>query len=188
MMDSDILLGNIDLDCIRKYDAALCWREESSDIAKAASPHFSYWKRSALDDFISFTMNTYRSDIGILKDFYDWLISQGREGGICDMTLLHFWKEKNIEKVGNFCANEYIKLGVSRRLLCQQEKSRYLVERGLLKIVKEDDKLFFIDKKTNEKIYAQVIHAQGDAKKYMKMLAKGKTDAVSRWISEIIRK
>ena len=103
-----------------------------------------------------------------------WHSAQGSNAQVFENLAQDFnngiGKEKNIEKVGSFCANEYIKLGVSRRLLCQQEKSRYLVERGLLKIVKEDDKLFFIDKKTNEKIYAQVIHAQGDAKKYMKMV------------------
>lgn len=188
MMDSDILLGRLDMESIRKYDAALCWNEANSKISKAASPHFSYWKKSALDDFIAFTMNAYSSDIKLMKECYEQITGRGITGGVCDMTLLYLWKEKNIERVCNLCGDENIKLGVSRRLLCKQENSRYLVERGAIKLVNVNDDLFYIDKQTEERIYAQVIHAQGDAKKYIKMLAKGKTDSFSKGIADIIHK
>jgi hypothetical protein len=86
--------------------AGLMTREDQGPLDWATSLHFSYWTLEALSDFTAFCVAAYR-DPAIrrrLETKYQWHLQCGEAGGICEMTTLHLWRERQGDRVVNFAA------------------------------------------------------------------------------------
>ncbi|MBR1472107.1 MAG: hypothetical protein IJ600_10765 [Lachnospiraceae bacterium] len=96
------------------------------------------------------------------------------------MTLLYLWMESGRKRVMNFCSNDNVDLGIDMQYKTDQENSRYLVKDRIERIVFRKGRPFYINKENAALIPAFVIHAQGDAKRYMGMLSKGRNSSIER--------
>ena len=185
IMDSDVLLGSTGkngeqlLDKVLSSDVALCWSENQSNMSWSASPHFSFWRAESLQSFIGYLIDVYKNNDEKLQKKNEWHIKNKVDGGICDMTLLYLWINDSEKKAINFCSKDNTDLGVEN-ILRRKEEERYIINDGLEKICFIDGIPCFQRSDNREFIPAFVIHAQGDCKRYMGMLSKGKYSAIRR--------
>ena len=86
-------------DCV----AAVMTLHDQGGFDWASSLHFSWWTLDALADFTSFCIEGYRDPEirGRLEAKYRWHLEHRQPGGVCEMTLLHFWRERNEKLVFN---------------------------------------------------------------------------------------
>jgi hypothetical protein len=83
--------------------ALMMCHDQHHSLDMTASLHFSYWTLDALEDFTSFCIQAYR-DPEIrrrLEAKYRWHVENRQSGGICEMTLLYLWRERNEAKTWN---------------------------------------------------------------------------------------
>jgi len=135
LIDSDVLLYCNVMEEERKlgdYDLAISWCADQWEYRWSACLHNSFWKMKTLIEMCNFLIETYhRSELfAKLEEKWAWHQANGIPGGVCDMTLLWFFKEgkkatnlsmdwddavwdDNINQAENFDTNEYcIKDGV----------------------------------------------------------------------------
>ncbi len=107
LIDSDIaLLENISTLSERfsedHISASLSIQKSAySDSAWAASPHFSFWTLESISGFILFLSALYLEKIDTLLEKYNYHLSNGLAGGICDMTALFLWQVKVTGHINN---------------------------------------------------------------------------------------
>ena len=190
VMDSDVLFGeseeteNILSKELYNYDVGLCWQEDQGEMSWSVSPHFSYWTAGSLKSFIDYCLFTYESNIDLLKKKYDWHIQNNKLGGICDMTLLYLWSKSNQLNVINFTSVDNTGLGIDHQFINKNNK-RYKTKNNIEILLFKEHKPYFISLIDGKQIQAFVIHAQGSAKRYMKMLSKCRFSWLGKNITDI---
>ena len=94
--DNNVLLNvdvnSLNFDVLKPY---YCIPDNSTKYRYSASIHTSVLPMNFLDDLINFMFDTYRNNINILKDKYNYHIDNNKSGGICDMTFLYLYSLEN---------------------------------------------------------------------------------------------
>lgn len=94
--DSDVLiyenLDNIDKNYLHSYDFMLC-----SSNSKNLTGGQSIWNYSKLQNFVEFIFVFYETQI---NKMVEWYKNYKEDGGICDMTLLYYFANKQKDFVG----------------------------------------------------------------------------------------
>ena len=100
MIDSDCLVyENLSDLGLQEYDAGASIPENQSKMNWTASPHSSLWSMDALDDFLNYLLLAYdESNVEPLLRKWKYHQENNVPGGICDMTLLYLWMQKNIHR------------------------------------------------------------------------------------------
>lgn len=88
LMDSDCLVyKKYNSDDYFSYDCAFGWDFESKP--DYICPSSCYWTPDALYNFITYCLDLYTNHLDVLEE--KWSSYQKKQGGICDLTLLHLW-------------------------------------------------------------------------------------------------
>jgi hypothetical protein len=102
MIDSDLLLYANLTEFYEKYlqahEVALCipkLKNQETEYVWTASPHLSFWTRSAVESFTQFCLDIYIHHKDLLHQKYRYHQTMNQPGGICDMTLLYLWARDN---------------------------------------------------------------------------------------------
>jgi hypothetical protein len=153
--------------------AALMTCEDQSGFDWATSLHFSYWTFEAIADFASFCVEAYR-DAGILERLrakYRWHLENRQPGGICDMTLLHFWRERNEGRTWNAARvwdGMVADLAVTAGDNCF--KREYAMRGGFKKLTFKNGVPYGFNTILGQPIRFLYVHCQGSAKPLGKFL------------------
>ena len=97
-MDSDVMLY-CDVTEYEKtlgdYDLAINWCERQEPYRWSACLHNSFWKLETLEGMCEFLMGAYQDEgwTEILETKWAWHQENDVPGGVCDMTLLHFFRQ-----------------------------------------------------------------------------------------------
>jgi len=98
-MDSDVMLY-CDVTEYEKtlgdYDLAINWCERQEPYRWSACLHNSFWKYWALAVMCDLITGTYQSEplMNKLEQKWAWHEENNVPGGVCDMTLLHFFRQE----------------------------------------------------------------------------------------------
>lgn len=137
------------------------------------SLHFSYWKREALEDFIDFSIHAYKDGnmMKKLKAKHQWHLDHQQRGGVCEMTLLHYWAEQNSARVLNLAKatdGGVADLGISGATNYFDDE--YGMRGGFKRLIFRNGACFGINKPLGREIRFWCIHCQGGAKDLMPVL------------------
>ncbi|MFR3995536.1 MAG: hypothetical protein ACLTZK_11970, partial [Turicibacter sp.] len=93
LLDSDILtyVNFSEMSLFLESEASVSKPMGQGQYDWVASGHTFFCTRKILEDFTNFLIQTYKTDIGVLREKYTWHINYHVKGGICDMTLLYLW-------------------------------------------------------------------------------------------------
>jgi len=186
--DSDVSLYSSIETIVQSYshlisDCAFMIPYQDSNLLQwLASGHVSYWTATMLGEFCDFIIDSFCKDkyLRLYKDKWNWHISTGRPGGICDMTTLYFFWLERQSLITNLAIN-YDGNVFDDNVNCSSnhKEDEYVIHQGIKKIKFINKKPMFISKKTGEFVYAHAIHFQGNAKVfipryYTGMVFKGK--------------
>jgi hypothetical protein len=139
----------------------------------ASSLHFSYWTREALEDFTEFCAHAYRDpSIRVkLEAKYRWHVDNHSSGGVCEMTLLHLWAEKNNATVFNLAKvinNSVVDGGIT--ISTNYFEDEYEMRDGFKRLVFRNGAPYGFNKILNQKVRFWCLHCQGDSKGMMPFL------------------
>jgi hypothetical protein len=177
MSDTDILFNDSVDDELRRitegFDVMLSrpQREHAgtSELIEY-SPHFSFWTKEAIDDFIDFFVKTYSTDEG--KDLIDRTYRSNKiiapYSGVSDMTLCHLWLKANKPKFRNSVfTDQRVTIDHNMAMGDHKIQNQFKKSNGIKSLDIVDDRLFFQD--SNDGLsYPLVMHFQGKYKIIMK--------------------
>lgn len=185
-LDSDMLLfKKLDESLFsEKCDAACSYCTRSMGIEGVASIHFSYWKKDALYDFLTFLIDTYENRLDVLETQHEK--EKGNEGGICDMRLLAYWISETSKKVisleefyGTYIYDQNINNEYN-----YEEKMEMESVFNVRKIYLQNGELFY--KSLSGKEYrVGASHFQGGAKMFIHCYSKGQRSFLAKFIAYI---
>ena len=118
MLDSDLcsFVSYLKLDFVQSgFDAAYSIPEKQEPFVWAGSPHMSYWKVEGLKQFLEFIEDSYKNNIELLERKYQYHKESGKDGGICDMTLLYLWMKNGTARIYHGSRYTDIDTGNERR-------------------------------------------------------------------------
>ncbi len=171
--DSDVLIFT---------DLAKEWPKFSNysfTLSEGSAGHNSFWNsQEALDDFCDFLTDVYsrKDETGYAKvaEFWKNYQLRNKPGGVCDMTLLRFYREKYPAKVGETAGiidgstyDDNISSGA------QGGVSYQMSIWGIKKIFWRFDQPFGKDASGNL-IKFNTLHLQGKKKRYLREAFEGK--------------
>ena len=172
--DSDILcyVNYSAVAAFRKYDVGMCVPQNQDEYRWVANCGVSLWTAATLDSFLDYCTEIYSKRIELLEEKWNYHISNGVAGGICDMTLQYLWYAQadeysklnlaiastelggvvdyNVNSEINYLDNEY------------QRSKRY----GIKAIEFHDGSPYFV-KQDSERVKALSIHFLGGAKRWL---------------------
>lgn len=187
MLDSDVCtFVNYSMIGLEQYDIAASCMYYRDETKWMAVPHVTYWRIEELHDFTNYLIAQYRDDSKKLTDKYEALLRNKASYGISDMSLLYLWitgKERrfrNLAIAENGCAFDVF---LNTSVNC--DGNSFQMTHGIKRIVFHDKIPYFITE-DNVEVRAYVIHAQGDRKKYIHMIASGHYNTVGLYCSELI--
>lgn len=163
--DSDVLIfSNLNTE-LQKFS------NFSFTLSEGTCGHNSFWNNhKALDDFCHFIENIYnKSDLDSynkILDFWNSYKITQKPGGVCDMTLFKFYKEKypnNIGETANIIEKSTYDHNFSSNI---QDGVFYKNIFGIKKIIWKNN-LPYIKNNSNELIKFNTLHLQGWAKKFI---------------------
>lgn len=173
VLDSDVLLYS-SMSTLRKiygqeqFSCGLCYPEKPVTAMEwAASGHFSYWTRSALEDFCAFTLTSFQEEKSrwLYEKKWEWHQQFGQPGGVCDMTGLYLFALQYPSGVFNF-TQEHRGTVVDNNL---NNKSNYRENEYYSRAHKKTYFFFghpyFKSKRTKKLRKVHAVHLQGQAKK-----------------------
>lgn len=175
-------------------------REGTSELIEY-SPHFSFWTKDAIDDFIDFVVKTYRTKEG--KDLIDRTYRSNNAiasyAGISDMALCHLWLNANKPRFRNSVSTEdRVTIDHNMAMSDHRVVNQFRKRNGIKSLKLVDGKIFFQDNDGGLS-YPLVMHFQGKFKIIMKdvlnkklALANAKAALVSggriaRWLGSQVR-
>lgn len=179
MIDSDALVfGEVTENLIPAgIDMGSSWFEVQEKYTWSVCPHFTYWTKRGLLDFLYFCIDSYRENEKrkLLEEKYQYHLDNQIPGGICDMTLLYLWMKQTGFPVVNFSKRkeQLVDYNINKPMI---DTETYIMwERyDMKKIVFENGKPYFIRRDDGRKVPVLIIHAWGGFKKYMGILKDGK--------------
>ncbi len=175
MSDNDILFNDSVSEELRRLtdgvDVMLSrpQRDGASELIEY-SPHFSFWTKEAVDDFIDFVIKTYRTEEG--KDLIDRTYRSNRAivsyAGISDMTLCHLWLNANKPRFRNSVSTED-RVTIDHNMVLSDHRviNQFKKRNGIKSLELVGGKLFLQDNNGGLS-YPLVMHFQGKYKVIMK--------------------
>lgn len=108
-MDSDVLLYRHFV----QDDYMNCtWSGTWNGKGESVSPHFSFFTKKKLADFVDFCLELYEQPLlEKLEKRWIYFLDNKLAGGNCDMTALYFWMQMNQDGKNDFSDEHYINLG-----------------------------------------------------------------------------
>lgn len=156
---------------------ASCWYEVQKEYQWSVCPHFTYWTKEGLLDFLHFCIETYRDDEKRrpLEGKYKFHQDNHSAGGICDMTLLYLWMKQTTLPVENFSkrTGRVVDYNINEPRIdtvTYEMWDRY----GMKRILFENGVPHFVRAEDGKKVPVVMIHAWGGSKKFMGILKDGK--------------
>jgi hypothetical protein len=136
------------------------------DMDKQVSPHFSYWTRECLSNFVEYLLNAYKKEdiksklIEIQKNF----AMRGRYGGVSDMTLLYMWSRENklIKNINSIASGGVVDHNIGCG--CDGDHVKFKKIWGVKQVHFSKGCAYVKIEKNNELIPCYAIHFQGKAK------------------------
>lgn len=189
MLDSDVCtFVNYSTMGFQQYDVAASCMYYHDDTKWMAVPHVTYWKIEQLRDFTNYLIEQYRDDSKKLTDKYETLLRDKASYGISDMSLLYLWITGKERKFWNLAiAQNGRTFDVFLNTSVNCDGIPFQMTHGIKRIVFHDKIPYFITE-DNVEIRANVIHAQGDRKKYIHMIASEHYTVLGLYCSEVIFK
>lgn len=142
------------------------------------SPHCTFWNRALMNDFIDFTLDTYRKNYeqDFLGDYYRSQTARLTQTGISDMNLLYLWKEERDITYINSNSTRF-EYGIDHNLsgvICEGDEFKSFAGRKYLKV--RGDRIT-CSLKSGKKMNMALLHFQGPYKPvlqrfYLKRYAK----------------
>lgn len=179
MLDSD-LMTFVDYSTVDFHGccAGFSMPADQSHYIWTASPHCSYWKTEAIDDFLEFLFYEYTQGIKELEEKWCYHQKYKVPGGICDMTLLYLWS-KSKKNADIFNTAEIVQDTVFDHFLSVSEgfhQGDFKVNKYCqMKVLKFENNIPYFKTSDGKWIRAYSIHAQGRSKLYISALYKQKT-------------
>lgn len=175
MIDSDALVfGKVTSALIPEgTEMASSWFEEQREYRWAVCPHFTYWTRRGIRDFLQFCIDSYKEEDKrkLLIEKYEFHQRTQSPGGICDMTLLYLWMKQTDFKVENFSLRKGTVIDYNINEPNIDTVSYVMWDRyGMKRILFEDGIPHFVQQEDGKRVPVLVIHAWGGSKKYMGIL------------------
>jgi hypothetical protein len=177
MSDTDILFNDLVGDELRRItegvDVMLSRPhreyERASELIEY-SPHFSFWTKEAIDDFIDFFVKIYRTDEG--RDLIDRTYRSNKiinpYSGVSDMTLCHLWLNANKPRFRNSVfTDERVTIDHNIAMGDHRIRNQFKKNNGIKSLDVVDGKLFFQNSNSGLS-YPLVMHFQGKYKIIMK--------------------
>ena len=138
-----------------------------------ASPHFSFWNKKLLCQFIDFLIHTYEFNLESLQSEFNHRKNCGNSrASISDMTLLHmFIKECGIKFINSntIIEQKYIDHNISMQ---EAGSSKFNMLFGFKRLKRLDGKII-LTKSNGEQITPLALHLQGRAKIVAKDILSG---------------
>ena len=187
MLDSDVcsFVNYSELDFQQYEIAASCMYYH--DTSKwMAVPHVTYWRLEQLQEFTNYLIVQYRDNNKKLMDKHEMLLKEQASYGISDMSLLYLWIMQKDRKFWNLAiAKDGQTFDVFFNTPVNCDGVPFQMTHGIKKVIFQNKIPYFITE-NNKQIKANVIHAQGDRKKYVHMIASGHYCACGLYYSEFI--
>ncbi|MGN6395363.1 MAG: hypothetical protein ACTHMI_07355 [Mucilaginibacter sp.] len=133
------------------------------------SPHCTFWNRALMNDFIDFTLETYKKNYeqDFLSKYYQSQIARLGNTGISDMNLLYLWKEqRNISYINS--NSTMFGYGIDHNLssvICEDDEFKSFAGRKYLKV--RGDRVT-CSLKSGKKMDMALLHFQGAYKPVLK--------------------
>ena len=143
-LDSDVLVFDEFLtykkDIERLGISGIYIPEQRHQYHLSATAHVSLWSQDALESFVNFVLDSYKNQLPILMEKWNYHLTHQINGGICDMTLLYLWSRENqgivkniaLLKVEKWRYNDNINIEVKDNLklikVIQKQSVHFLVE------------------------------------------------------------
>jgi hypothetical protein len=154
--------------------AAMMTPGEQGPFDWASSLHFSCWTLEALADFTSFCIRAYRDPEirRALEAKHRWHLEQRRPGGVCEMTLLYLWRERNAARTWN-PAKAWDGMVADLTIAAPDNylKGEYVMRRGFKKLLFRRGVPYGITTALGARTRFVCVHCQGSAKALMRPLA-----------------
>ncbi len=138
----------------------------------------SYWTKEGISSFCDFVISTYKNNMALLAEKWDYQKKNNLPGGICDMTLLYLWsRQYDGTKILNTI--EQFEIGQNKVVIDNNINSiesgsgdKYVYDKlfNVKKIIFIDG-VPYLQKSDGTRIRTLVLHFQGGAKRYMKFYA-----------------
>lgn len=190
--DSDLMIyGNIseESEKLEECKMAYCCPGRQGKLRWMASAHASYWTQEGLTRFCDFMLEMYEGEgMNKLRQKWDWQQSQGLPGGVCDMTLLYLFYEKNKEDIANLLeiregAAFDLSVNVGENAVADEYKVK-----GNYKFFEWKDQMPYAQHlKKNIPVRFNTIHFQERAKLLMHKFYQGSDLKYARGVSELKR-
>lgn len=172
-MDSDVMLY-CDVTEYEKtlgdYGLAINWCKRQEPYRWSACLHNSFWKLPVLEAMCAQLIHAYEGDwLPLLEQKWAWHQENNVPGGVCDMTLLHFFRQGrkavNLSEVrGVQVWDDNINQGENYL------ENEYMMERGhkqLTTFTWGGDTMYLLWHRELGHVKANALHFQGGAKKWM---------------------
>jgi hypothetical protein len=195
LLDSDVVtFSNLERDVGPRLPAGCCAAmmtlEDQAEYDWASSLHFSYWTLDAVSDFTAFCVAAYR-DRAIrrrLEFKYDRHIERREPGGICEMTLLHLWRQRNPKQISNLArvvGGTVGDLGLGTAANCFDHE--YAMRGGVKRLRFRDGVPYGFNRTTNEPARFLCVHCSGHLKPFMRLLASPRARKFHRQLFRVNR-
>jgi len=135
-------------------------------------PHVTYWRKERLTDFTEYLIRQYRDQRERLTGKHAQLIESKASYGISDMSLLYLWVTECCKNFWNLAIardGQTFDVFLTSRTNC--DGVPFQMVNDIKKIVFQNKLPYFVTEDGNL-LRANVLHAQGDSKKYIPMLVR----------------
>ncbi len=137
-----------------------------------AGGHFSYWTRSALEEFCQFALQGYqdRDMINRYEEKWNWHQNNNVPGGICDMTGLYlFWNERQDIVVNTLPIARDHAIDHCINIAEGTHGENYQMEQGKKAIVRtsEGPCIVLCGRNGTHLVHTHSLHFQGGAKRWI---------------------
>lgn len=186
MLDSDACtFTNYSEHHFQDYEAAASWPYYKDTDKWMIIPHVMYWKKESLNSFVDFLIEQYQCNSSRLTAKRNRLIEKHATYGISDMSLLYLWvseKCKSFLNLAKAVNGETFDVIITSKVNC--DGSDFEMHKGIKRIIFRQRTPYFVTC-NGEYLKANVIHAQGERKRYIHMIAKRRCNNFYMSVSNI---
>lgn len=190
--DSDLMIyGNIseEREKLADLDIAYCCPRRQESFRWTASAHASFWTIKGLTQFCAFMLEMYAGEgLKKLHQKWEWQQEQGILGGVCDMTLLYLFYEKNHDSILNLLeVREGATFDLSVNVSENFEDGEYKMDGAYKGFTWKNKMPYASHLKLNTPVRFNTIHFQERAKLLMHKFYHGSDLKYARRVSELKR-
>ncbi len=171
--DSDVMLFSSIDEIINNYSNlfsryAICIPNQKHETYFwAASGHCAYFSFEYLEKFCEFIIDSfsYRTILEQYKKKWKWHKLNNIPGGICDMTGLYFFSQKEKDFINLLIKKNNSIFDNNINNSDNYNNNEYEINGNYKKIIYNEGHPYFIEKETKKMVKVNALHFQGEAKK-----------------------